>query len=201
MSRALTLVPDRDVIAALRALLPARDMTWAETHSVAERQATALLGLLHIDEPPVPQFVISSLPGIVVDRREGWPTSGMAVRARSHWRIVLKADEPRQRQRFSLAHEFKHILDHRFIDVLYEQVPKEQRAQWVEQVCDYFRKTGNQWQTAPNVGRALGITRGGVAALFYKTHTDHFEKTPHPTHSRMQVWRLKPKTTNNRGEV
>lgn len=138
MSRVLTLVQDRDVIAALRALLPARDMTWAETHSVAERQATALLRLLHIDEPPVPQFAISSLPGIVVDRREGWPTSGMAVRARSHWRIVLKADEPRQRQRFSLAHEFKHVLDDPVIDRLHGHLAPRERHERAERLCNYF---------------------------------------------------------------
>jgi len=84
------LVADVDAISLLRALLPGRAMTWSEAHSVAERQAALLLDLLHISEPPVPQFVISSLPGIVVDWREDWPTSGMAVQARSHWRIVLK---------------------------------------------------------------------------------------------------------------
>ena len=75
-----TLVEDTDVIALLRALLPERAITWSEAHSIAERQAALLLDLLHICEPPVPQFVISSLPGIVVDWREDWPTSGMAGR-------------------------------------------------------------------------------------------------------------------------
>lgn len=138
MSRALTLVQDRDVIAALRALLPTRGVTWSEAHSVAERQATAMLRLLHIEEPPVPQFVISSLPGIVVDRRAGWPTSGMAVRADSHWRIVLKADEPRQRQRFSLAHEFKHVLDDPIIDRLHVHLTPATRAERIERLCNYF---------------------------------------------------------------
>jgi hypothetical protein len=88
-----TLVADVDVIASLRRLLPGRALTWAEAHSVAERQAVRLLKLLSITEPPVPQFVISSLPGIVVEWREDWPTSGMAVRCRTHWRIVLKAGD------------------------------------------------------------------------------------------------------------
>ncbi len=134
----LALVADRDVIAALRALLPARTVTWAEEHSVAERQATALLRLLHIEEPPVPQFVISSLPGIVVDRRADWPTSGMAVRVPSHWRIVLKADEPRQRQRFSLAHEFKHVLDDPVIERLHTHLTPPERHERAERLCNYF---------------------------------------------------------------
>lgn len=138
MSRALTLIEDRDVIAALRALLPARGVTWSEAHSVAERQAVALLRLLHIEEPPVPQFVVSSLPGIVVDRRAGWPTSGMAVRTDSHWRIVLKADEPRQRQRFSLAHEFKHVLDDPIIEQLHRHLSADGRQERIERLCNYF---------------------------------------------------------------
>jgi hypothetical protein len=135
---ALTLIADHDAIAALRALLPKRAMSWAEAHSVAERQAIALLALLHVDEPPVPQFVIASLPGIVVDWRRGWPVSGMAVRARSHWRIVLRADEPRQRQRFSLAHEFKHILDDPHIERLYTHLAPKGRAERTERLCNYF---------------------------------------------------------------
>jgi IrrE N-terminal-like domain len=137
-ARAGMLVRDIDAIARLRHLLPDRPVTWAEAHSIAERQALLLLNLLHIDEPPVPQFVISSLPGIVVDRQADWPTSGMAVAARRHWRIVLNAAEPRQRQRFSLAHEFKHVLDDPVIRRLYRGLPKTQRAERAERLCNYF---------------------------------------------------------------
>jgi hypothetical protein len=133
-----TLVADDDAIAILRALLPARAMTWSEAHSIAERQATLLLDLLNIAEPPVPQFVISSLPGIVVDWREDWPTSGMAVKARSHWRIVLKTSEPRQRQRFSLAHEFKHVLDDPVIDRTHAHLKPHRRQERAERLCNYF---------------------------------------------------------------
>jgi len=136
--RALALVSDSDAITILRALLPKRTVTWSEAHSVAERQATVLLALLHIDEPPVPQFVISSLPGIVVDRRSDWPTSGMAVRARNHWRIVIRADESRQRQRFSLAHEFKHVLDDPLVDRLYTHLTPSGRRERSERLCNYF---------------------------------------------------------------
>ncbi|MDO8213481.1 ImmA/IrrE family metallo-endopeptidase [Conexibacter sp. CPCC 206217] len=134
----LALVPDSDVIAELRALLPDRPITWAEAHSVAERQAARLLKLLHVGEPAVPQFVISSLPGIVVDRRRDWPTSGMSVRAASHWRIVLKSNESRQRQRFSLAHEFTHVLDDPAIERLHANVAPARRHDRAERICNYF---------------------------------------------------------------
>jgi hypothetical protein len=138
VSRSSTLVADRDVIALLRSLLPNRAVSWSEEHSIAERQAALLLDLLHISEPPVPQFVISSLPGIVVDWRADWPTSGMAVQARSHWRIVLKQSEPRQRQRFSLAHEFKHVLDDPRIDRVHAHLKPHRRAERAERLCNYF---------------------------------------------------------------
>jgi predicted transcriptional regulator len=137
-TRALTLVEDRDVISELRRLTPPRAVTWAEAHSIAERQAMRLLEMLSINEPPVPQFAMASLPGIVVDWREDWPTSGMAVRTPSHWRIVLKANEPRQRQRFSLAHEFKHVLDDPLIERLHTHLPAYARAERTERLCNFF---------------------------------------------------------------
>jgi hypothetical protein len=137
-TRLATLVADEDAISILRALLPARAMTWSEAHSIAERQAAVLLDLLSIAEPPVPQFVISSLPGIVVDWRQDWPTSGMAVKARSHWRIVLKTSEPRQRQRFSLAHEFKHVLDDPVIDRTHAHLKPHRRQERAERLCNSF---------------------------------------------------------------
>lgn len=134
----LLIRPDRDVIGALRELVPGRALPWSEAHSIAERQATLLLKLLYIDEPPVPQFVVSSLPGVVVDRRKGWPTSGMAVAGPHHWRIVIRADEPRWRQRFSLAHEFKHVLDDPLIDRSHAHLPPEQQHERAERLCNYF---------------------------------------------------------------
>lgn len=86
----------------------------------------------------MPQLVISSLNGIVVDRRPNWPIAGMAVRGPHHWRIVLNADEPRQRQRFSLAHEFKHVLDDPVIDRLYRHLSPVRRRQRAERLCNYF---------------------------------------------------------------
>ena len=132
------LVPDINVIGSLRQLLPDRTVTWSEAHSVAERQATLLLDLVHVSEPPVPLFVICNLPGIVVDWCEDWPTSGMAIQTGAFWRIVLKSDEPRWRQRFSLAHEFKHVLDDPVVDHLFMHLEPSQRRERAERLCNYF---------------------------------------------------------------
>ena len=76
-----TFVQDTNVITQLRALMPEHAVTWSEAHSIAERQATLLLELLHVDEPAVPQFVRyfeparrrSRPPARLADLRHGGP--------------------------------------------------------------------------------------------------------------------------------
>ncbi len=51
---------------------------------------------------------------------------------------MLNGSELPTRQRFSLAHEFKHVLDNRFIEVLYPPTAGMDRHQRGEQICDYF---------------------------------------------------------------
>lgn len=52
--------------------------------------------------------------------------------------MILNSSEPAVRQRFSLAHELKHIVDHRFIDIIYDRIPAETRHAFTESVSDYF---------------------------------------------------------------
>src|ERR1700738_4681678 len=87
------LVQDINVIRCVRALLPDRAVTWSEAHSIAERQATLLLQLVHVTEPPVPQFVICNLPGVMVDWRPDWPTDAMSFKTDSFWRIVIRSSD------------------------------------------------------------------------------------------------------------
>jgi hypothetical protein len=133
-----TLVQDTDVIAALRELQPARALSWSEQHSIAEWQATRLLELVHVDEPPVPQFVISNLPGVEIDWQVDWPTDAMAFKTDTYWRIVIRASDAVQRQRFSLAHEFKHVLDDPLVEQAFLHLPESKRDQRAERLCNYF---------------------------------------------------------------
>jgi hypothetical protein len=135
---ALELMPGSDVIGQLRTLVPRRNLAWPEEHSVAERQAAMLLDAWGISEPPVPQFIISSLPGVLVEWRKDWPISGLSIQTRSHWRIVISADEPRWRQRFSLGHELKHILDDPVINRLHRHLAPDLREERAERLCNYF---------------------------------------------------------------
>jgi hypothetical protein len=138
MSAALTLVPGSDLLPQLRQLMPNRAISMSEARSIAERQAALLLDLSAVTEPWVPQHIICSLPGIVVEWPRDWPADGTSFKAVSHWRIVIRATDSVQRQRFSLAHELKHVLDDPVIDRLHTHVQAEKRQERAEQLCHYF---------------------------------------------------------------
>jgi Zn-dependent peptidase ImmA (M78 family) len=126
------------LLARLRELVPLRGLSPAEARQIAERQAATLLASADITGPPVPDHLVTDLPFVSVTRRPGFPTSGLATLTRAGWVIVLRAEEAQARQRFSLIHEFKHILDDPFIEWLYPTrggFSPEDRA---ERICDYF---------------------------------------------------------------
>ena len=126
------------VIEQLRAVVPRRGLSPAEAVAVAELQATKLLKLSGVTAPPVPENVIADLPGIRVSRRRGWPTSGLAATIGADWVLVLRAEEAGVRQRFSLAHEFKHVLDDPFIEWLYPTIRRRSPEDRAESICDLF---------------------------------------------------------------
>jgi predicted transcriptional regulator len=128
----------RGVIATLRDFVPIRPLTREEALRIAELQAHRFHEMLGLSAPPFPEQLIASLPRVQIERLSPIPVSGSTHWASSRWLIVLNGAEPAVRQRFSLAHEIKHILDHRFVEVLYSGVPPESRARWIEQTCDFF---------------------------------------------------------------
>lgn len=128
----------RGVLSQLRDFVPLRALSPQEALSVAERQALRLLNLVGVTEGPVPERVIAELPRIHVERMSPWPVSGATHWVNGRWVVVLNGAEPAVRQRFSLAHELKHILDHPFVDTLYRGVPEIDRHDFIERTCDYF---------------------------------------------------------------
>ena len=122
----------RSVIAVLRSLVPIRLLSTDEAERLAERQADRLLHLAGISEPQVPTELIAELPRITVRLDPQLPVSGSAQWVSGRWLISLNAGEPWTRRRFSLMHEFKHVLDHPRVDDLYAG---EAQA---EHLADYF---------------------------------------------------------------
>jgi len=128
----------RGVIASLRDFVPIRPLTRAEAYRIAEIQAARLLALVGATEPPVRETIITGLPKMLVQRFSPLPVSGATQWSNGRWMVLLNGAEPLVRQRFSLAHELKHILDHRFVDILYQRIPEGDRAEFIESVCNYF---------------------------------------------------------------
>jgi Zn-dependent peptidase ImmA (M78 family) len=128
---------NRSVLASLRAVIPIRPLEPGEALQVAELQAARLLELTDNTETPLDWTVIAGLPRLRV-RREPLPTSGMSFWDGHNWVIVLNRDEPRTRQRFTLLHEYKHIVDHGATDRLYVGTGRHQAGDQAEQAADYF---------------------------------------------------------------
>src|SRR6202035_4536897 len=66
-----------------------------------------------------------------------FPTSGASHWFNGQWLIVVSGSEPLTRQKFSAAHELKHIIDDRFIKLIYRNFPSR-RQKMIEHLCDYF---------------------------------------------------------------
>jgi hypothetical protein len=128
----------RGTLATLRDLMPPRALTQVEALRIAELQAARLLAMTGVRQAPVPTRVISEIPKIVVERMVPWPVSGATHWTKGTWAIVINGKESVRRQRFTLAHEFKHILDYRHIDVAYPSTRMMTHNERTEAVCDFF---------------------------------------------------------------
>lgn len=126
------------LLARLRELVPRRGLSPAEAKLIAERQAAILLAHTKVTQPAVPDGIVNDLPFVAVTRRPGFPTSGMATQTDSGWVIVLRAEEAKVRQRFSLFHELKHVLDDPFVEWLYPTKNGHSPEDRAERISDYF---------------------------------------------------------------
>lgn len=126
------------VVASLRDIVPLRPLTRTESMVIAERQATRFRSLLDLHDDALDERSILDLPRLEIRRHSPWPSSGASQWINGRWVIVLNASEPTVRQRFSLCHELKHIVDHRFVDLIYGGIAPEQRQRFIENTCDYF---------------------------------------------------------------
>lgn len=128
----------------LRALVPGRPLEHHEALGLAERQAIRLLDILGQYEPPVDVGLIAELPRIKVQvvpsGNLGNELSGLTHwdRSKGRWVVAINRDDSRTRRRFSLAHEFKHIVDNQHINVLYPAASEKESQKRREDMCDYF---------------------------------------------------------------
>jgi hypothetical protein len=118
------------VLSQLRKLRPARRLSRIEARKVAEQQAARLLRLRGGLDLPVAEEVITHLPRLSVDRQDLGSLSGLSHWDGGYWRIAVNGRHAMTRQRFTIAHEFAHILDAPF--------QRYVRPEHAEEVADCF---------------------------------------------------------------
>jgi hypothetical protein len=127
----------------LRAALPTRRLTIREGMVVAERQAALLRWQIGADTHA--SLNTAQLCSVTFVRkiiyRPGLAKSGLTTKTAGGWVIVLREDEPIVRQRFSLCHEIKHILDDEAMEQsggrLYQGTSLTPDGA-AERICDHF---------------------------------------------------------------
>ena len=131
--------PGVALLTSLRRLMPIRRLAYYEHLLLAERQATRLLNILDQTEPGANLDWLSdgSLGNITVVLEPRWRMEGLAgmtTWADDRWVVGINKGQPQARRRFTLAHEFKHVLDAHRDKITYQDISPEQR----ERIADYF---------------------------------------------------------------
>lgn len=164
----------------LRTLVPRRRLTHGESLRIAELQANRLLETFEIEGVRVPSELVSEFPRVAVRYEHDLPVSGSTHWEAGLWIITLNADESSARRRFSLMHEFKHILDHTTKHYLYGNTDEDERAaDRAERVADYFaacllmpkRSLKRLWfenrQQLTKVAMKLGVSTRALSVRLY----------------------------------
>ncbi len=126
------------VLSQLRDLCPPRRLAPYESRRIAEKQAGRLLELMRVHETPVPEQIIEYLPRIQVKFVKATALSGAAQWRRGRWIILVNNTDSWGRQRFSLGHEFKHVVDGPLADTLYRSDDPAVRNALAERAADTF---------------------------------------------------------------
>jgi hypothetical protein len=126
------------LLTELRELCPHRPLVPWEARGVAERQAAKLLRLQGVDDAPVPEALIESVPRVRVRWRTGRHLSGSVKWVGGTYEVIVNRAESWGRQRYSLAHEFKHVLDLPVATIAYRDRPGWSAERQRERACEYF---------------------------------------------------------------
>ena len=106
------------VLKQLRRFTPTCRSEFASALQVAERQATALIELLGVGIGGIQVAHLQGLPRVEVCYAD------LSVSGTSHWTgttwvVSINKGDCKERQRFTLLHEFKHIIDHLHVDLIW----------------------------------------------------------------------------------
>ncbi|MGL4299649.1 MAG: ImmA/IrrE family metallo-endopeptidase [Candidatus Neomicrothrix subdominans] len=165
------------VLKRLRALTPLREISFGEALKIAELQASTLVSLLTEGDT---ELQIADLPRIRITYED------LAVSGSSHWNgrawvITIAKGDSLARQRFTLMHEFKHIIDHGMTARLYLGDKRRTGEQQAELTADYFagcalipkrdlkRAWGNGIQRTADLALCFGVSEPAIRVRLAQT--------------------------------
>ena len=167
------------ILASLRSIVPQRVITFNEALRIAELQARRLADLIG-DPSGISEHHIAGMPRMAVTY-ENLPVSGMSYWNGQLWVIVIAATDSLARQRFTLLHEFKHIVDHPAKARLYTDNRRMSASDQSEAAADYFAGCalvgrrelksawGNRIQKAEDLAAHFGVSVSAIRVRLAQT--------------------------------
>ncbi len=120
-------------LTGLRRLLPQRAISYGEALAVAEKQANRLAANHRATSIQETDLLKLTAIHVEPDADADGQHSGSSRYENGRWVIRLNPTEPATRQRFTLAHELKHVIDAPN-QTAYTTLTDRQ----IERVCDHF---------------------------------------------------------------
>lgn len=175
------------ILTSLRRLIPNREIDEHELRQIAEAQANRLIEAVRRTNPDLEGITavhIAGLPRIRI-AYDRLPVSGLSHWNGREWVIALNEADSEARQRFTLLHEFKHIIDHGATGRLYQDrtrrgvtVTAQEQA---ERLADYFaacaliprrdlkRAWGNGLQRVDQLADHFGVSQAAMEIRLNET--------------------------------
>lgn len=177
--------PTGSVLKRLRTLLPQRDCVFAEALQIAERQATRLAEMIcqDGDSDSIQIHHIADMPRIRVVY-DDIPVSGMSHWNGQEWVITIHHSDALVRQRFTVLHELKHIIDHGDTARLYAGNRRHTAYEQAEFAADYFagcalvpkrdlkRAWGNRIQNPIDLATHFAVSPAAIRTRLAQTGLD-----------------------------
>jgi len=127
----------QSTLGRLRSIAPSTgELSFDEALRVAELQAARIAELVGGFDR-LTEATIGQLPRVRVVQ-EDLGVSGMSHWTGTEWLITLNERDSLRRQRFTLLHEFKHIIDHGTTHRLYTGSQRASTKVQAERAADYF---------------------------------------------------------------
>lgn len=182
---------------SLRAMMGSVRLTPSEALAVAEKQALKFLRAEGCQEPRDILERIEAYPWLDLAFVPDLPVSGATQLLGKRWHVAINQDDAATRQRFSLAHEFKHIIDHHTWQKSYGE---DRRL--AESVCDHFagsllmprpwlkREWANGRQDVDDLAAYFGVSRQAMLVRLTATGLrDAPQRDSRSSHLAAAFWR------------